>query len=76
MGNNANGPLIRTIAEGSGGFWTAVSNADDVVGQLVLAKSKIRYEALRAVGALVGVAWGLAPCVRSMSPTAAALEPQ
>lgn len=49
MGNNANWPLMRTLAEGSGGFWTAVSNADDVVGQLLLAKSKIRYESLHGV---------------------------
>ncbi len=46
MGNSANWPLLRTITEATGGFYAAVSNADDIVGQLILAKSKIGYEAL------------------------------
>jgi Ca-activated chloride channel family protein len=46
MGNNANWPLMRTIAESSGGFYAAVSNSDDIVGQVLLAKSKITFEAL------------------------------
>jgi len=49
MGNNANWPLMQTLTQGSGGFWTAVSNADDVVGQLLLARSKITYEAMHDV---------------------------
>ncbi|MEZ5364030.1 MAG: hypothetical protein R2748_17245 [Bryobacterales bacterium] len=47
MGNSANWPLMRTIADSSGGFYTSVSNADDIVGQILLAKDK---------GALGGVA--------------------
>jgi Ca-activated chloride channel family protein len=46
LGNGANWPLLRTIADASGGFYTGVSNADDIVGQLVLAKGKITHEAL------------------------------
>ena len=46
MGNNANWPLMRLIAETSGGFYAAVSNSDDIVGQILLAKSKITSEAL------------------------------
>jgi Ca-activated chloride channel family protein len=46
LGNNANWPLMRTIAEASGGFATGVSNADDILGQLLLAKSKVTHEVL------------------------------
>lgn len=46
MGNNANWPLMRLIAETSGGFYAPVSNADDVLGQLLLARSKITHESL------------------------------
>jgi Ca-activated chloride channel homolog len=46
MGNSANWPLMRTIADASGGFYAGVSNSDDIVGQLVLAKGKVTHEAL------------------------------
>jgi len=46
MGNNANWPLMRTIADASGGFYSGVSNDDDILGQILLAKSKITSEAL------------------------------
>lgn len=46
MGNGANWPLMRTIADASGGFYAGVSNDDDIVGQLILAKGKITHEAL------------------------------
>lgn len=46
MGNSANWPLMRTLADATGGFYTGISNADDIVGQLLLAKSKITHEAL------------------------------
>jgi Ca-activated chloride channel family protein len=46
MGNNGNWPLMRLIAETSGGFYSTVSNDDDIVGQILLAKSKITSEAL------------------------------
>ena len=46
MGNNANWPLMRMICETTGGFYACVSNADDVLGQVLLAKSKITHECL------------------------------
>ncbi len=46
LGNSANWPLMQTIAETSGGFYDAVSNADDIMGKIMLAGSKIQYEAL------------------------------
>ncbi len=46
MGNSANWPLMRLICETSGGFYSAISNSDDIVGQLLLAKSKITSEAI------------------------------
>lgn len=49
MGNSANWPLLETITKASGGFYAAVSNDDDIVGQLLLAKGKITSEALHDV---------------------------
>lgn len=46
IGNNANWPLMRIVADASGGFYAPVSSADDVIGQLLLARSKITHEAL------------------------------
>ena len=46
MGNNANWPLMRTMGDATGGFYTGVSNSDDIVGQILLAKSKITFESL------------------------------
>ena len=46
MGNSANWPLMRLVCETSGGFYAGVSNADDIVGQVLLAKGKVTHEAL------------------------------
>ena len=46
MGNSANWPLMRTITDASGGFYARVSTADDLLGQIMLAKSKITHECL------------------------------
>jgi len=46
LGNSGNWPLMRTICDASGGFYAGVSNADDMVGQIMLAQSKITYECL------------------------------
>lgn len=46
MGNSGNWPLMDIIAKASGGFAAAVSNDDDIVGQILLAKSKIAFESL------------------------------
>ncbi len=49
LGNNANWPLMRLITQTTGGFSSGVSNADDIVGQVVLAKGKIGHEVLHDV---------------------------
>lgn len=46
LGNSGNWPLMRVICEESGGFSAGISNSDDIIGQLMLAKSKIRTECL------------------------------
>ena len=46
LGNSANWPLMQTIAETSGGFYDSISNADDIMGKILLAGSRIKYEAL------------------------------
>jgi len=46
MGNSANWPLLKMITDTTGGFYAPVSNDDDIVGQLLLAKSKITFESL------------------------------
>lgn len=46
MGNSANWPLVKLICDTSGGFYSAVSNSDDIIGQILLAKSKVTYECL------------------------------
>ncbi len=46
MGNSANWPLMRIVADASGGFYAGVSNDDDIIGQLVQAKQKIRHECI------------------------------
>ncbi len=49
LGNSGNWPLMRTICDATGGFYAGVSNADDIMGQLMLAKSKITHEAMHDV---------------------------
>jgi len=46
LGNSANWPLMQTIAETSGGFYDTISNADDIMGKILMAGDKIKYEAL------------------------------
>ena len=46
LGNSSNWPLMRIITEASGGFYAPISNADDVIGQIMLAKSKVTHQAL------------------------------
>ena len=46
IGNSGNWPLMRSISEATGGFHTQVSNADDILGQIMLAKSKVTHESL------------------------------
>ncbi|MEN6624881.1 MAG: VIT and VWA domain-containing protein [Candidatus Sumerlaeia bacterium] len=46
MGNSGNWPLMRTLCDASGGFYKEVSNDDDIIGQIMLAKGKITHECL------------------------------
>jgi len=46
LGNSSNWPLMQTITQTTGGFYDILSNADDIMGKLLLADSKINYEAL------------------------------
>ena len=45
MGNSANNELIDFMTRTSNGFAQSVSNADDIVGQILMAASKITHEA-------------------------------
>jgi Ca-activated chloride channel family protein len=49
MGNESNRPLLEGMTKVSQGFYQEVSNADDMVGQLMLATGKLSHEALRDV---------------------------
>ncbi|OUS17692.1 hypothetical protein A9Q88_02760 [Gammaproteobacteria bacterium 50_400_T64] len=49
MGNSANRPLLNEMTEVSQGFAISVSNADDIVGQILLATSKLTHQAFRDV---------------------------
>lgn len=45
MGNSANRPLLQGMANISEGFAMSVSNADDILGQIMLATSKLSHQA-------------------------------
>ncbi len=49
MGNSANTPLLNAVTDASNGFAMSVSNSDDIVGSILLAKSKVTHEALHGV---------------------------
>ena len=49
MGNGANRPLLDSMTKVSGGFATNVSNSDDIMGVLVSATEKVKYQALHDV---------------------------
>ncbi|NRA40081.1 MAG: VWA domain-containing protein, partial [Planctomycetes bacterium] len=46
MGNSSNWPLLDVISKASGGFYTAVSNQDDIIGQILMAKDRMCRESL------------------------------
>jgi Ca-activated chloride channel family protein len=46
MGNSANWPLVDLIADVSGGFYTPVSNQDDILGQVLLVDGKVSHQSL------------------------------
>ncbi|GAA5215528.1 hypothetical protein GCM10025776_12460 [Corallincola platygyrae] len=49
LGNEANRPLLNALAKRSNGFAIEVSNADDILGQLTLAASKVNHQALHDI---------------------------
>ncbi|MES9876389.1 MAG: VIT domain-containing protein [Candidatus Sedimenticola sp. 1PA] len=49
MGNSANRPLLEVLTKASNGFASSISNSDDIVGQILLAKSKVTHEAMHDV---------------------------
>ena len=49
MGNSANRPLLNEMTRISNGFSVSVSNADDIVGRILLATSKLTHQAFREV---------------------------
>jgi Ca-activated chloride channel family protein len=49
MGNSANRPLLREMTKVSKGFAISISNADDIVGQILLATSKLSHQAFKEV---------------------------
>jgi len=46
LGNSSNWPLMRVMCDASGGYYKSVSNADDILGEIVLAKNKIVHQAI------------------------------
>ncbi|MDQ0326690.1 Ca-activated chloride channel family protein [Rhodopseudomonas julia] len=49
MGNSVNRPLLEPMTLESGGFASAVSNSDDIIGVLLQATTKVTHEALHGV---------------------------
>jgi Ca-activated chloride channel family protein len=49
MGNSANTPLLEDLAKASRGFSLSLSNDDAIVGQILLARSKLGHEAMHDV---------------------------
>ena len=46
IGNNANQPLLESLAKESGGFAMNISDNDDIVGRLIQAKAKVLHQKL------------------------------
>ncbi len=49
MGNSANRPMLTALTDASKGFAVNVSNSDDIVGQILLATSKVTHQAMNNV---------------------------
>lgn len=47
LGNNSNWPLMQLMCDASGGSYRSVSNSDDIIGEVLVAKNKIAFESLR-----------------------------
>ena len=46
LGNQSNWPLMETVCHATGGYYQSVSNSDDIIGQIMMAKSKVLYESI------------------------------
>lgn len=46
LGNSANVPLIDVMCEASGGYSRVISNEQDIIGEILLAQSKVAYQSL------------------------------
>lgn len=46
LGNSSNWPLMRLMCEASGGYYKTVSNNDDIIGEILLAKNKVAYQSM------------------------------
>ncbi len=49
MGNGANRPLLDSMTKVSQGFATSISNSDDIIGVMIGAIEKVKYEALHDI---------------------------
>lgn len=49
MGNSANRPLLEGMSKVSNGFYASISNSDDLMGQVMLATSKMTHQAMRDI---------------------------
>ena len=49
MGNSANTPLLEPLARRSGGFSLSVSNADDIIGRVMLASQRLTHNAFHDI---------------------------
>ncbi len=49
MGNGANRPMLESMTKASKGFATSVSNSDDIMGVMINALEKVKYQAMHDV---------------------------
>ena len=49
MGNGANRPLLDSMTKVSEGFATSISNSDDIMGIMISAIEKVKYQALHDI---------------------------
>jgi Ca-activated chloride channel family protein len=49
MGNSANRPMLQEMTALSNGFAASISNAEDVIGQVMLATSKLNHASMRDI---------------------------
>lgn len=49
MGNGANRPMLEAMTKASKGFATSVSNSDDIMGVMLSAIEKVKYQAMHDV---------------------------